>query len=247
MEYFSGQLFPQLEAIRSVFFELVQICLFLAVLTLMMVELLKFLLKPIINRLLLVAWLDDLDVPKDQEEQFLWLGRSKRRRPWHLGSHRYVYQLPRRLFMKQLENATQDVMNNIHEHRKLFRSLTRGTSKEQQDIVIEWSEGEIQRKSERDSEMPRIVATAFDAVGAALNRNLDNLQLELTHRWILYVRVISLISGILLASVIGNFYFVVEDLKSRMLLLLLGAISGFMASLLYDLLARFLGKRNAGY
>jgi len=95
--------------------------------------------------------------------------------------------------------------------------------------------------------MPRIVATAFDAVGAALNRNLDNLQLELTHRWILYVRVISLISGILLASVIGNFYFVVEDLKSRMLLLLLGAISGFMASLLYDLLARFLGKRNAGY
>jgi H+/Cl- antiporter ClcA len=95
---------------------------------------------------------------------------------------------------------------------------------------------------------------AIDATNAALERNLDSLQLSVGLQWGLRVRFYALMVGTILGLVLGIYVEYghqslpfqlpsVSQLVNFAILAVLGLISGFLASLLYDLLSKLLGSR----
>jgi hypothetical protein len=253
-----------LDQITNFTFNLIEICVFLAILTLMVVEAVKYLRKGIFHRVRFKEWAEQLDfgqtefLPETRRLSTEDLVKSLRLRP-------YMFRLPRRLFMKQVENGAQVVASNAATYPYEFEALTRGAAKEHQRTVVEWSAGKLSlRHDEELDASPETsldfnydgniisqsdLTLAMDATGAALERNLDDLQLEVGLRWGLRVRFFALLVGVFLGTVLAGYLWykgINESLSEVWILPLMGLIAGFLASLLYDLVSRLLGKRGSG-
>ena len=236
-----------LSQLLTVIYQLVQISLFLAVLTLMVVELVKFLIKPRFQRKHLADWLIKLERDGEAEPGKVLFDFED-----------YVYHLPRRLFMKRVENACQVIMANIVRFSQDYRMITAGAASDHVKAVETWS-NDLSRDSRSKDKNDEALNRSFDAVNTALNRNLDDLQMELAQKWVLLVRIVSILTGIFLAALL--LFLVSRSVESDVprlsslldlllvvpLVLAIGAVSGFFASLLYDILSRFLREQDVRY
>jgi hypothetical protein len=82
---------------------------------------------------------------------------------------------------------------------------------------------------------PAEILAAQDSVAAAVERNLDDLQLKLSVWWPMAVRVLSTTIGVVGAFLLG-YLSGLWALWSLPLLFFVGAGAGLMATVLYDLL-----------
>ncbi len=246
---------------------LIEISVLLAILTLMIVEAVKYMRKEFFHRARLKEWSVQLKYGSNN-----FLPETSHRHPHklldQLDLRRYMYRLPRRLFMKQVENSAQVIMSNADKYPHEFVALTHGASEMHQKTVIEWSQGKLRLVREEDmsdyhapspvegeDDDPRQrvlepdLTMAIDATGAALERNLDGLQLEVGLRWGLRVRSFALVVGTVLGISLAGYLWLKGinlELSEIGILPFMGLIAGFLASLMYDLVSRLLGKRSDG-
>lgn len=259
-----------LDQFREVVYAISQLCLLVAILTVVLVEGLKTALKPRFHRTALGRWIDtlernfriDLDLQAEVTASFnealdkapfegtpalqsIAQGKARGR---DIGAmfyfEPYVYRLPRQLFMKRIEQVAERVLASpSNAPKSLFALAFQTTVGDRESVVAEAHQSS--NPHQRD-------LTAWNRVSAAVSANLDDLQMEITQRWHDLARLYAIVSGVILTSVIWFFtagadtVFTSETGINYGLALyslvvfpaLVGMVSGFAATILYDLLTR---------
>ncbi|NOD96661.1 hypothetical protein GS610_05510 [Ruegeria sp. HKCCD6228] len=223
--------------LRDLIFQVLQLCLFVAVLNAFIVEFIKYLYRPYFNRSQVSKWLATLAEAGKGAEYHLSDEAANISNRRMLGTAKWHW-LPHRLLLKQIENVAQMVLGDPRNNANYFFLLTSGAPEKDQQLVFEaTSHGRIDYSQEQ-------TAQAYDALSAAVSRNLDTLQLQIALAWASRVRATSIASGAAF-SIIGAAAFTFPlDVLTVLFAGLIGAISGYASSLIYDVSRRFLGSTD---
>jgi hypothetical protein len=245
------------------------------------------LLKPVVRALVLTnalsAWLRTRSYrmisPSDLvEEGPQWGEWSKWAGEWNEWSRRHHYYsgrqhnfnipsieifnvmpfVPRDLYMKELQNRVQQVLERPSDNPYAFLAVTKGAARFDQAVVLisdylirqaplALFEAENLFERTQKDEMSEegvtkttgystTISMAQDHVAAASERNLDNLQIRLAVQWPVIIRLLSLVTGVLIAYFGG---LMVAGLSAHLwwFLLIIGAIGSYIASIIYDAFA----------
>lgn len=281
---FAPALYLELDALRTLVFDLLQICFFFALATMLVVQILKYFVKPQFQRRVFQRWLKTLfhdseehqhrlreDLPDfliknygdflpaetDIEKVPQWIRCLEQERSAVLDYPQYVFRLPRRLFMKQVENDIQVILSNPNTYRAAFISTTNGAAAAYKLETMAWT-ATARERLKMDHQDPSGASIAFDVVSEAAQRNLDSLQLRLSLMWVDLVRRYAIMIGGLFGFLMGMIlWFAVRadpaavngvqqlfDTPTNFVLVfvcvVLGLISGFLSSFLYDVFGNLL-------
>lgn len=163
------------------------------------------------------------------------------------------------VLMKQIQNLAQEVLDHPSEHWAALPFLAHGASADDMVILyrVDWLAGkypdflgrltrpqghdeltEHQPSKEGEQPTPRYpeaFVAAQDNVAAAVERNLDDLQIRLTTWSPMVLRGFALLAGMVIALVAG-LWLVKLPVELFWILALIGLAAGYLASLAYDLL-----------
>ena len=172
-------------------------------------------------------------------------------------------ELPNELFMRKIENMARAVLERPSERPDLFIALTTGVAAEEKLIVLRFDEvmrfprlgsssssvpppspPDGDKPSLDSEEMPTAVLAAQDRTAAALDRNLDDLQLRFAREWpgLMYTTsfLIGVVFSLLVAALVNGFggagYLVAMGM--------IGAAAGLLAAVARDSFSRFLDERR---
>lgn len=266
----------QLGDLSGLAWEVAQICLVIAVLVVVVVELLKALFKPVFQRLVLRIWLNRLDrflqididillIHPDGGDDYPHLNSIAQRRKegarneldprlpvlgvnWTFLFPPYVFRLPGQLFMQLIEAQAKRILANPAKYPDALFLLASGAAARDRELAV--------LIDEQSGEMTSDQQIAIGRVSAEIDNQLDSLQLEVTQRWQSTVRRMAVGSGMVLAVVLGattagpagtqdpSFW---TFARFALTMLAIGVLSGFAATVLYDLLTRLTRARGETY
>ena len=276
-------IFPEFDAIRALVLNLTLICFFLALLIMLAVQVWKNAFKQGFQRKVFEEWINtlfsitdeeysnykdmirhfidkrypDINNSKDFEMLFRASYREDRSSEGLIQYPNYVFGLPRRLFMKKIENDVQIVLSNPNTYRRLFLAITAGAATDYKLEILTWTARE-RAALQRDYEVPSGATGAFDVVAQAATRNLDSLQMRLSLLWVNKVRRWAILFGlavgfalnmILFSATIGaepysgdvpDMFELLKLYFFSIICILLGVVSGFLSSFLYDFFGHLL-------
>ncbi len=162
-------------------------------------------------------------------------------------------------FLKQVQNSAQEALESPSEHMLLLPIVADGASIGDMIIVsqtdwlarnhpsaLPWLDWTLDT-SRSDSagptgeeptgaRVPEALVTAQDNLAAAVERNLDDLQIRLTTWWPMVLRGTSLILGVSIALTAAHQAGIREP-TSFLILAAIGLAAGFLAALAYDFLS----------
>lgn len=255
-----ADLLPQIADERGFLIDIVLIILVLAILVMITVEIIKYILKPRFQKMILQHWEEDLFDRLARDYKVLPAPESKSKnteksvemkRPERMPKDgilvldRAVFRLPRRMFMQQVENEVQRLLLEPGREPDRVKILAAGAAPYDVAALVQWHVPDAKRsrpetETERRSEIQ-------DHVTRAAERNVDILQLTLATGWLSRVRIASVAIGILGAQTLhfseqGGF-----EPNRALLLAVIGLVAGAAASLIHDLLERLTGGNQDRY
>lgn len=156
--------------------------------------------------------------------------------------------LPSDLYLKEVQNRVHQVLERPSERIPVFLSVTSGASPIDQAVTCivdrqarkdpKWI-GSFAKKDTADaSETTRgssyevAIVAAQDHVAASAERKLDDLQIRITAVWKLWLRMFAISLGVIV-SIGGGFVAKVPP-DAFWLVLILGAMGGYLSSIVYD-------------
>jgi hypothetical protein len=151
--------------------------------------------------------------------------------------------LPRNLFLKKLENMAQGILEAPALHPEEFLVFSAGAPADDQalalklDVISRAYPALLAKLKEGEEELalPPSVLSAQERVAAAVDRNLDDLQLRLAQLWPVAVRSVSVLVGVAGSLAIGLGLAGFRGASPVLLLMLIGAGSGLLAPILKDI------------
>ena len=164
----------------------------------------------------------------------------------------YAFSLHRTAFMRRVENYARTVLNAPKKNPMAFYGFTSGASLTVRLSAV-WDSYELNSPSYDDN------AKLDDnraELNEALEYNLDTLQLTLSHEWVSLVRWMSIYTGTILS--ISSFlimwlanrsvtFALIDSIFIVILVPTIGIISGFGASIMHDILRCFTDCRRHSY
>lgn len=251
-----ADLLPQIAGERGFLIDIVVIILILAVLVMIVVELFKFILKPIFQRAVLRRWERALILRVRQESRALpapasGQSKAKNSEPFKVPDgdivrlHGAVYWLPRRLFMQQVENEVQRLLAEPGRQPNRVRILATGAAPNDIAEFVRWPSPN--HNANRSGTQEQIMGEIRDHITITAERNVDILQLTLATRWLSNVRMASVIIGILGSQTLHFLEHGPFEPARAALLGVIGLVAGVAASLIHDLLGRLTGGDRGRY
>jgi hypothetical protein len=169
---------------------------------------------------------------------------------------RQAFWLPAGQLMKQIQNLSQQVLDHPASYAVIFPLVASGASKADLELVFFLDRlialdpkllGTISASSEdsafaKDSGLSIAVTAARDHVEAAVERNLDQLQLRLAFGWPRFMRHVCLLVGVILCfllvgsttTMLTESHGAIEWMEWFYGVLAFGIVAGYLATILYD-------------